>query len=152
MPIKVVDRTALTVVGMAIRTRPMSPDIPALWPKFVARMDEIQHPAEPKVSYGVMRHEPPATLHYMASVSVTRAGRVPDGMESVMIPAGTYATFSYPLSGLAQGFGEIFDQLLPASGYEQIPGQPLFERYDEAFDPGRPSSAVQIHIPVRRKA
>jgi AraC family transcriptional regulator len=151
MSIKVIDRTALHVVGMAIRTRPMSPDIPALWPKFIARIDEIENPAEPRVSYGVMRHDPPDTLYYLAAASVGGAGGVPDGMESLVIPAGTYATFSYPLSGLGQGFGEIFNRLLPSSGYEQTPGQPLFERYDEAFDPGNPQSAVQICLPVRRK-
>jgi AraC family transcriptional regulator len=151
MSIKVVDRSALHVTGMAIRTRPMSPEIKALWPKFVARINEIPNSAEPGVSYGVMRHEPPDTLYYMAAVSVGAAGPAPTGMESLVIPAGQYALFSYPFSELGRGFGEIFDKLLPASGYEQIPGQPLFERYDEKFDPANPRSMVEIGIPVRRK-
>jgi len=71
MTMKTVDRNALHVVGMTIQTRPLSPEIPALWPKFVARIGEIQ-------------------------------------------------------------------------------GQPLFERYDEAFDPGNPASGVDIFVPVRR--
>ena len=70
-------------------------------------------------------------------------------MESLTIPAGTYATFRYPLAGLARGFGEIFGKLLPSSGCIQAPG-PYFERYDEAFDPGNPNSEVDIQIPVRR--
>lgn len=149
--IKILERPALRVVGMAIKTRPMSPDIPALWPKFVARIDEIPGTAEPRVSYGVMRMEGD-TLQYMAAVSVGAAGAIPQGMERLIIPAGSYATFSYPLSGLGKGFGEIYDQLLPSSGYVQVPGQPSFERYDEAFDPGNPGSLVQICIPVSRKA
>ncbi len=151
MTLQIIERQALQVIGLAIRTRPMSPDIPALWPKFVARIDEIEHSAEPSVSYGVMRGEGD-TLYYMASVSVSQSGTVPSGMERMVIPAGKYAMFSYPLSGLGKGFGEIFDKLLPASGCEQIPGQPLFERYDENFDPGNPASAVRIGIPVRRKS
>jgi AraC family transcriptional regulator len=151
MTIKILERPALNVVGLAIRTRPMSPEIQALWPKFVARIDEIAGPAEPRVSYGVMRMEGD-TLYYMAAVSVSAAGALPEGMEGQVIPAGAYASFSYPLSGLGKGFGEIYNQLLPSSGYAQIPGQPLFERYDEAFDPGNPGSLVQICIPVRRKA
>ena len=150
MTLKTLERQTLTVVGLAIRTRPMSPEIPALWPRFVARIDEIPDPAEPRVSYGVMRMEGDV-LHYMAAVSVTSAGSVPPGMESLVIPAGTYASASYPLSGLGQGFDQLFNQLLPASGYVQIPGQPQYERYDEAFDPRNPASAVQICIPVRRK-
>ena len=51
---KIIDRPALTVVGLQIRTTPMSPDIPALWPRFVARIPEIEPVLEPRVSYGVM--------------------------------------------------------------------------------------------------
>lgn len=150
MTIKTIDRPALTVVGMTIRTQPMSPEIPALWPRFVARIDEIPDPAEPRVSYGVMRSEPDALL-YMAAVSVTAAGGVPEGMESLVIPADTYATFRYPLSRLGEGFGEIFNRLLPSSGFAAMGGAPLFERYDEAFDPSNPASPVEICIPVRRR-
>lgn len=150
MTIEIVERQALTVVGMAILTRPKSPEIPALWPRFVARIGEIAA-AEPGVTYGVMRHQPPASLHYLAGVSAGRAAQIPRGMERDLIPAGTYARFRYPLSGLSEGFCEIFDHLLPASGYEQSPGQALYERYDEAFDPTRPDSMVEIGIPVRRR-
>jgi predicted transcriptional regulator YdeE len=150
MTIKTIDRPVLTVVGLAIRTMPQSPDIRKLWPKFVARIDEIANPAEPRVSYGVMRHERGA-LHYMAAISVSSAQAIPAGMESSVIPAGTYATFRYPLAELGKGFGEIFNELLPASGFEPISGQTLYERYDEKFDPDNPRSMVEIGIPVRRK-
>ena len=149
MTMKTVDRNALHVVGMTIQTRPLSPEIPALWPKFVARIGEIQGQAEPRVSYGVMRGDA-KVLHYMAAVSVSDTGPVPPGMTRLTIPAGTYAAFRYPLSGLGRGFSEIFEQLLPKSGYVQIEGQPLFERYDEAFDPGNPASGVDIFVPVRQ--
>lgn len=150
MTLKTVDRPAQTLVGLQIRTKPMSPEIPALWPKFVARIDEIPDPAEPRVSYGVMRYDGGA-LEYAAAVSVTAAGRVPAGMTAIHVPAGTYAVFSYPLSGLGRGFAEINDRLLPASGYAPVDA-PFFERYDERFDPTNPQSAVGIYIPVRVKA
>ena len=152
MTIETVERTELIVVGMAISTRPLSPDIPALWPRFVERMDEINHPLEPRVSYGVMRHEPPDSLDYLAGVSVRFGDSIPKGLETRVIPAGTYARFRYPRSRLGEGFGEIFGRLLPSSGHVQIAGLPLFERYDEAFDPGDPDSLVEIGIPVRRQA
>lgn len=150
MTLKIIERPARTVVGLQIRTKPMSPEIPALWPKFVPRIAEIPNAAEPNVSYGVMRHDG-AALEYAAAVSVTSVGRLPAGMIAIELPAGTYAHFSYPLSGLGKGFGEIHTQLIPASNYRQDAG-PFFERYDEKFDPRNPQSAVEIWIPVRAKA
>jgi AraC family transcriptional regulator len=150
MTLKTIERPAQTVVGIQIRTRPMSPEIPALWPKFVARIDEIQNVAEPRVSYGVMRYDGGA-LEYAAAVSVQAPDRVPSGMTAIQVPAGTYAVFSYPLSGLGKGFAEINTRLLPESGYEPVQGV-FFERYDEKFDPANPQSAVGIYVPVRKKA
>ena len=149
MTLKIIERPALTVVGLQIDTRPMSSEIPALWPKFVARSDEVQNAREPKVSYGVMWHgESTEVMHYMAAVSVAKRGRVPGGMTLLMLPAGKYASFRFPLSELAKGFGEISKHLLPSSGYGQAAG-PFFERYDEAFDPGDPASMVEICLPIR---
>jgi AraC family transcriptional regulator len=151
--IQVLERPALTVVGVAIQTQPMSPEIPALWPKFVARIPEIRNPAEPRVSYGVMQYREGAgqPLFYMAAVSVSPADAIPAGMQSLVLAAGTWAVFRYPLSDLGRGFGEIFDRLLPASDFQQAPG-PYYERYDEAFDPGDPGSIVEIYLPVHERA
>jgi AraC family transcriptional regulator len=151
MSLQIVERPAINVVGLHIVTKPMSPDIPALWPKFVPRIDEIPNFAEPNVSYGMMWHEPGSmtVLNYMAAVSVAGPGAVPAGMTRLDVPAGTYVSAKYPLSGLSKGFGEIFEKLLPASGYTQVPG-PYFERYDEKFDPRNPGSLVEICLPVRR--
>jgi AraC family transcriptional regulator len=152
MTLKIEERPALTVVGMEIVTKPKSAEIPALWPKFVARIGDIQGPREAMVSYGVMW--PGASmdvLHYMAAVSVAKPGRVPSGMTLMILPAGRYASFRYPLSGLTDGFCEISNRLLPSSGYGQAPG-PFFERYDETFDPGNPESMVEICLPVRSNA
>ena len=146
MTLNIIDRPAVTVVGLQIRTRPMSPDIPALWPRFVGRMHEIPEAAEPGVTYGVMQGMQDQ-LDYAATVAVTSAGTVPEGMTSLVLPAGPYAVFSYPLSGLAAGFGEIFGRLLPESGVALRPG-PYFERYGEAFCPDDPASLVEIHLPV----
>jgi AraC family transcriptional regulator len=151
MSIEIVERPAVIVVGMHIKTRPMSAEIPALWPKFVPRIDEVENPVEPAVSYGVMWHGATIEeLHYMAAVSAASAGRVPAGMQALTLPAGIHASFKYPLSGLGQGFREIFQRLLPASKYAQAPG-PYFERYDETFDPRNPGSLVEICLPVRER-
>jgi AraC family transcriptional regulator len=151
--IDVLERPACTVVGLTIHTRPRSAEIPALWPEFVARIPEIPDPAEPRVTYGVMQFHAgkAAPLFYMAGVPVTSDDRIPSGMESLVLAAGTYAVFRYPLSGLGEGFGEIFNRLLPSSDYQQAAG-PYFERYDAAFDPGDPASMVEIYLPVRERS
>jgi AraC family transcriptional regulator len=149
MTLKIVERPAQIVVGLQIQTKPMSPEIPALWPKFVPRIDEISNTTEPGVSYGVMRHGVDF-LEYAAAVSVSSVDGIPAGMTAINLPAGSYALFSYPLSGLGKGFGEIHNRILPASSYQQGTG-PFFERYDEKFDPRNPQSPVEIWIPVRPK-
>jgi len=148
MTIKTQQLPAMTIVGLNIRTKPMSPEIPALWPRFVTRIPEIENPAEPHVAYGVMRPERDA-LQYMAGIAVSKPGRIPHGMESVTIPAGTYAVFSYPLSRLGKGFGEIYDKLLPASGLRVAPG-PSLERYGAEFKAHDSNSPVGILIPVSK--
>ena len=147
--IRIVERPSFVVVGQEIATKPQSPEIPALWFGFAPRIVEIDHRAEPNVSYGVMWHDgnPMSVLHYLAAVSVGSPGGLPAGMVSRDVPAGTYASFSYPLSGLGKGWAEIFRSLLPKSGYVQVTG-PYFERYDEAFDPATPDSRVEICLPV----
>jgi AraC family transcriptional regulator len=148
MTLKIVDRPAITVVGLQIRATPMSPDIPALWPRFVARIPEIAQTTEHRVTYGVMQDVPGAArFDYLAGVAVSSADTLPAGMTRIELPAGPYAFFTYPLSRLGEGFGEIFSKLLPQSGHRTRPG-PYFERYNEDFCPDKPDSAVEIWLPV----
>lgn len=149
MTLQIIDRPATTVVGLLIHTQPMSPDIPALWPRFVERLGEIAHPLEAQVTYGVMQTPDGdmTRLSYMAAVTVSAPGPVPEGMATLELPAGAYARFVYTLPTLAAGFGEIFERLLPASGWVQRPG-PYFERYGPDFSPDEPASPVEIWLPV----
>ncbi|HEY9109088.1 MAG TPA: GyrI-like domain-containing protein [Roseateles sp.] len=161
MELNIVDRPAVTVVGLQIRAVPMSPDIPALWQRFVARIGEIARSLEDRVTYGVMQMPagtarsatdvPVSQLDYMAAVAVADAAALPAGMSALVLPAGRYARFSYPFSRLGEGFDEIFNRLLPASAFVQRPG-PYFERYGGDFSPDRPDSPVEIWLPVAHGA
>ncbi|MGM9484072.1 GyrI-like domain-containing protein [Roseateles sp. NT4] len=145
---KIIERSALTVVGLQIHATPMSPAIPALWPRFVARIPEIESVAEPRVSYGVMHNQAAdQSFDYLAAVSVAPSAVAPNGMTRLTLPAGRYACFSVPLSGLGEGYCDIFERQLPASGHVQV-GGPLFERYGEDFCPDDPASLVEIWVPV----
>lgn len=149
---KIVTHSRFEVIGMQIRTTPMSPEIPALWPRFVSRIPEIEPILEPHVGYGVMEMVPGkvAGLHYLAAVSVSSAAHVPEGMISMAIPAGQYAVFDFPLSDTGSAFGFIFETWLPSLGLSQ-PESPFFERYNEDFNPGDPASRVEVHIPLRSR-
>jgi AraC family transcriptional regulator len=138
------------VLGMQITTKPMSPEIPALWSRFVQREPEIKRVIEPNVTYGVMQTPAgqPDDLHYLAGLPVEdRLSPVPDGMTIVEVPAGQYAVFDFPLSDIGAAFGHILNVWLPSSGY-LMANSPMFERYGEDFDPSVPSSRMEAHIPV----
>jgi AraC family transcriptional regulator len=150
-----VTRAPLAVIGMRIITKPMSPEIPELWPRFIRRVHEISGILEPRVSYGVMRMQAGEAggLMYLAGVSVAdRAAPVPAAMTAVTIPAGRYAVFEFPLSEIGSAFDFMFNTWLPSSGYTQVDGAPMFERYGEAFDPADPSSRMEAHIPIHAGA
>lgn len=151
MPLQIIDRPAITVVGLQIRTTPMSPDIPALWPRFVARIPEITPATEAKTTYGVMHNQSDGGFDYLACVAVALSAAVPAGMTKLTLPAGRYAFFSFPFSKLGEGFGDIFERQLPASAYVQAAG-PLFERYGPDFCPDEPGSPVEVFVPVAPKA
>lgn len=150
---QLITKPAFTVVGMKVRATPMTPKIPQLWDQFAPRIDEVQDLAEPHVSYGLMDQFDPAvgTFNYMAGVSVVQAHDLPAGMAQWEVPANTYAVFEATLPTLGDVFGHIYNNWLPASGYQQA-AAPYFERYGETFNPEDPTSTVSIYMPVLKQA
>lgn len=147
---QIVTKPAFTVVGLRLHTKPMAPEIPALWDQLVPRMDEIRHIAEPHVSYGLMMHNREMTeLTYMAGNAVTQVDEVPAGMSRWDIPANTYAVFEATLATIGQVFGYIYNTWLPTADYKPVDA-PYFERYGENFSPDNP--VLSIYIPVAKKA
>ena len=148
-----VTRPAFTVVGMLIHPKPMSPEIPQLWQQFGPRMGEVQHLAEPGVSYGLMDHfdQELGQLDYMAGESVTQVVDLPAGMTTWQVPANTYAVFETTLPTIGKTFDFIYNSWLPTAGYHQA-AAPYFERYGETFEPDDSTSTFSIYIPVEKVA
>jgi AraC family transcriptional regulator len=134
---------------MLLHTKAMSPEIPALWDRFIPRMVEIQHQVESHVSYGLMGHfdQEAGTMDYMAGNPVTQANQLPPGMAYWDIPANTYAVLETTLPRIGEAFDYLYNTWLPSSGYQQVDA-PYFERYGEAFSPENP--IVEIYIPVKK--
>ena len=84
----------------------------------------------------------------MAGIEVERPADLPESMVSWDLPEATYAVFMCTLPGLGEAYTHAYSTWLPQSGYERAPG-PEFERYDARFDPGDPSSKMEICIPIR---
>jgi len=145
---EIVVRPAFRLVGLEIRTRPMSPEIPALWPRFVARLPEIAGVTEPGVTWGAMRNEPDQVLVYLAAVPVAADAPIPAGMTAWDIPSGPDAVFEFPFRDIGPALQFIFGTWLPGSGRQQD-ARPVLERYGADFSPDQPASPMQVHVPLR---
>jgi len=147
---QLIAKPAFTVVGLLLRTQPMSPEIPALWDKFVPRIGEIPHQPEGHVSYGLMGRFDQATgmFDYMAGNPVTQVDQLPSGMASWDLAANTYAVLETTLAGIGETMDYLFRTWLPVSEYQPVDA-PSFERYGEAFSPENP--VVEIYAPVTKK-
>lgn len=141
---------AFTVVGLLLHTRPMSPEIPALWDRFVPRMGEIQHQSEQHVSYGLMGHFDQTTgmFDYMAGSAVTQVAQLPSGMTRWDVSANTYAVLETVLPKIGETMDYLYTTWLPSTEYQAVDA-PSFERYGEAFSPENP--VVEIYVPVKKK-
>lgn len=149
-----VTHTPRVVVGLPIVTQPMSPEIPALWSRFLQRAQDISPVLEPGVAYGVIQMNVGAggELSYLAGLPVAcPAGPAPAGMAAVTLAAGLYAVFEFAVSETGAAFDFILNTWLPSSGYAQA-ASPLFERYGEDFDPNQPSSRMEVHVPLMARS
>ena len=146
----IIAQPALRLVGLQILTKPMSPEIPALWLRFAPRMPEVASPMEPGVTFGVMQGAGD-DLIYLAGLEVAPGAAPPAGMSQVAVPAGDYAVFEFPFGEIGKAYPFIFGTWLPESGYVQD-ARPLLERYGTEFCPDQPGSPMQVRVPVRPRA
>jgi len=93
-------------------------------------------------------------FQYLAGVGVEPDCVPPPGFATMEIRAATYAVFRITLDGsalhpqLRQAMAAVWGELLPASGLTAA-GGPDFELYDGRFDPLKPGSVIDLHVPVQ---
>ncbi len=87
-----------------------------------------------------------------AAVEVVDFSDIPAGMDTLLLPAGLYAVFTYKgASGNAPAFYRyIFNDWLPASAY-MLDNRPHFAVMGEKYKNDDPASEEEIWIPVKRK-
>ncbi|MGR3764147.1 AraC family transcriptional regulator [Rossellomorea sp. NS-SX7] len=83
-------------------------------------------------------------------VATSYAGKVPEGMMSLEIPASKWAVFEVhgPMpAAMQQAWKRIFSEWFPSTGYEHA-GTPEFELYTDE-DPNSPDLYSEIWIPIK---
>ena len=130
-----------------------------LWSTFMPGRKEIQNNIGPDL-YSIQvyaplffdKFDPNAGFEKWATVEVTDFDKVPNEMETFVLPGGLYAVFLYHgSSGEAAGvFQYIFGTWLPQSGYA-LDNRPHFEILGEKYKNADPNSEEEIWIPIKPK-
>ena len=130
-------------------------EIPQLWSALIGALP-FAGQVQSWATYGVVSSvdQGEGCFQYMAGVGVETGCVPPPGFSTMEIPAGAYAVFRITLNGGAlhpqvkQAMASIWGELIPASGLKVVEG-PDFELYDGRFDPQKPGSAIDFHVPVQ---
>jgi predicted transcriptional regulator YdeE/DNA-binding transcriptional MerR regulator len=146
---RIVTKPAFTVVGVKYRGKNENNEIAQMWSEFIPRIREIEHKADPDVSYGICRPaDADGVFEYVAGFEVKRVGDTPEGMVSWQVPEQRYAVFTCTLPTIGEAYQHAFQTWLPQSGYERGDG-PDFELYPRDFDPDTEGSELAIYIPLK---
>jgi AraC family transcriptional regulator len=149
-PPRVVASKPLLIAGVGDRfSHDNAAGIPGLWQSFHQAVDAIPGRIG-RVAYGVCCNGDDAgNFDYIAGVEVSDFSDLPRDFSRIRIPAGDFAVFSHPdhVSAIRRTMSTIWNQWLPASGY-RLADAPIFERYDEHFNPRTGEGGFEIYVPV----
>ena len=138
------------VMGVQVRVNPMITDFEDLWHQFLAREAEIAPFSPEKVSYeAYFKTDQRDLVDCLAGMAVQGVETPPEGVVLREVGGSEEAVFTSQMATIKEDWGAIFQEWMPASGYEHDSTFPEYERY--VLDPGGGPPAVTIHIPIRRK-
>lgn len=127
-----------------------SAGIPALWQRFEPHLGSI--PAQVgRTTYGVCCNGDDAgNFDYIAGVEVADFSAQPAALSRLRISPHRYAVFSHRdhIASIRRTWKTIWTKWLPESGHA-VADAPMFERYDEAFDPRTGNGGFEIWIPLK---
>ena len=131
-------------------------ETPELWRAFMPRRNEIQNAIGTEL-YSIQSYplsffnpfNPNTTFEKWAAKEVNDFSRVPDGMETLIIPEGDYAVFIYrgDAKNASSFFQYIFSNWLPSSGYI-LDTRPHFEVLGEKYKHDDEASEEEVWIPI----
>jgi AraC family transcriptional regulator len=145
------------LVGMRLKMSFADYRITTLWKSFMPRIQEIPNRISNDLISMVIYSsshfsdfKPANEFERWASVEVSGFNKVPDEMETFVLPAGCYAVFDYKGSNTGTIFQYILGTWLPGSAYD-LDNRPHFEVLGEKYKNNDPASEEEIWIPVKLK-
>ena len=126
MEVQIVTRADLTVVGLQKRVTAGTTEPASLWPLLMEWQGELGYRVS-GVAYGISVNFDPASQAFncLAGYVVEEEEAIPEGMERLDIPGGTYAELTCTLSDLMESLHQALHAWLPASGYAHTGGPEL---------------------------
>jgi AraC family transcriptional regulator len=149
-PPRIEDGSALLIGGLGERFAfDTLARLPALWQRFNEYRGHVPGQTG-TVAYGVCYNTDETGFDYIAGVEVADFGSLPKQFAHVRVAEQRYAVFTHEqhVSSVKGTFMAIFNDWLPKSGH-QAADAPVFERYDERFDPRSGTGGFEIWVPLK---
>jgi len=123
--------------------------LPALWQRVRPMLGHIEGQVG-TVAYGVCFNTSETGFDYIAGVQVAAGTSIAADLASLLVAPQLYAVFTHTghVSSVRGTFMAIFNDWLPRSGYRSADA-PVFERYDQRFDPRTGLGGFEIWIPIK---
>ncbi len=155
---QIIQLPAFKLVGKRLSMSVANNRTGELWKSFMPQrnrilstVDEVFYSLEVYNSIDFFSNfDPTRPYDKWAARAVTEIEQLPDRMEALVVPAGTYAVFAYrgrSTEGAAT-YRYIYSEWLPRSGY-QLDDRPHFARMDERYRNDDPNAEEDIYIPIK---
>lgn len=148
----------ILIAGTHVQTSLMESHTQRLWKGFMTRQREILNRTD-QAYYALQVYPegyfgpgftPSMKFEEWAGVAVSSVDNLPEGMELLRIPGGTFAKFMY--QGMAKDFGNmaryLYSEWLPSSE-ESVAQKAHFQVMgDKYLGPENPESVEEVFIPL----
>jgi AraC family transcriptional regulator len=149
-PPRMEDGGAILIAGLGERvTFDNLAGLPGLWRRFGEHLGHVPGQVG-GVAYGICHNTDDTGFDYIAGVEVADFGSLPKDFARLRVAAQRYAVFTHTehVSAVRGTFMAIFNDWLPGSGH--VPADaPVFERYDERFNPRTGMGGFEIWVPIK---
>lgn len=146
---KIIEKPAMTLVGIQYFGKNENNEIADLWSEFVPHMFKVKNLVFTSFGFCDEPNEN-GEFVYIAASQVSKVEDLPEGWVVREVPANKYAVFTHHglLDTLKDTYDYIYQTWLPQSGLE-LAGKYDMEVYDEKFKSGSPDSIMYIYLPVK---
>ncbi len=156
MQVNIIEQQEIIIIGIQATMSLTADNTSALFRGFMPRKREITSSSnEPLFLIKVYptnyfsAFNPSTTFTKWLGIKNSELENIPEGFETMVIPAGKYAVFYYKgLNTDHSIFSYIFQEWIPQSGY-QLDDRPHFDVLDERYKNNDPESEEEIWIPIK---